>query len=467
MVATVKACELDDYLYNVSLLQELVDRLPPMIKLNWAVHRQSLERSTLILFRYVPVILHGPESMIYSYAFLDDRSSLTLLENELATELMLEGTSHPLCLRWTADTCRYENSSTLVSLEISGVQNSESKYRLTDVHTVKELKLPSQPLTFDELSKKHGYLEGLPIDSYIDVRPRILIGINNWRVGHILDSRESGETDLIAAKTRLGWMLHGSYTGRRIPKGYMTHHSYAVCTNAIQNDDDLHNTVKSFFSLDSLGIMQPSKSVTSSEDERALTMMRALTVQKGNRYQTGLLWKFDDVRLPNNKSMAMRRFHYLERKMANEPRLAESLKAMIEDYIKKGYARRLYPDEIKEQHYRVWYLPMFPVFNPNKPGKLRIVWDAAAAVNDVSLNSVLMKGPDQLTELPSVLYRFREHPVAIGGDIREMFHQVLINETDQQYQRFLWRSDARQNNPDVYVLTVMSFGATCSPSCAQ
>lgn len=41
MVATVQACGLHDYLYNVSLLQELVDRLPPMIKLNWAMHRQT------------------------------------------------------------------------------------------------------------------------------------------------------------------------------------------------------------------------------------------------------------------------------------------------------------------------------------------------------------------------------------------------------------------------------------------
>ncbi|XP_065089698.1 uncharacterized protein LOC135710920 [Ochlerotatus camptorhynchus] len=55
----------------------------------------------------------------------------------------------------------------------------------------------------------------------------------------------------------------------------------------------------------------------------------------------------------------------------------------------------------------------------------------------------------------------------MGGDVREMFHQVLMNEADQQCHRFLWSSGKDQNNPDVYVLMVMSFGATCSPSLAQ
>lgn len=64
--------------------------------------------------------------------------------------------------------------------------------------------------------------------------------------------------------------------------------------------------------------------------------------------------------------------------------------------------------------------------NTNKPGKVRLVWGAPAKVSRVSLNSVLLKGPDQLILLPAVLFRFRLYSVAVSADIKQMFHQVEI-----------------------------------------
>ncbi|XP_055909040.1 uncharacterized protein LOC129943877 [Eupeodes corollae] len=97
---------------------------------------------------------------------------------------------------------------------------------------------------------------------------------------------------------------------------------------------------------------------------------------------------------------------------------------------------------------------------------MRIVWDAAATVEGVSLNSFLLKGPDQLTSLVSVMFKFREEKIAIYGDIMEMFHQIRIRKEDQSCQRFLW-SRSSEESPVVYAMTVMTFGASCSPCCAQ
>ena len=48
-----------------------------------------------------------------------------------------------------------------------------------------------------------------------------------------------------------------------------------------------------------------------------------------------------------------------------------------------------------------------------------------------------------------------------------MFHRVTVKEDDYYSQRFLLRSCNHDAKPDVYVLQVMSFGASCSPSLAQ
>ncbi|XP_055585525.1 uncharacterized protein LOC129738367 [Uranotaenia lowii] len=115
---------------------------------------------------------------------------------------------------------------------------------------------------------------------------------------------------------------------------------------------------------------------------------------------------------------------------------------------------------------KVWYLPLGVVVHPNKPGKIRLVLDAAAQVNGTSLNSILLTGPDLLTSLPAIIQQFRERPVAFKADIREMFHQYRIREADKHVLRFLFRTDPTIK-PDVYVMDVGTFGAACSPTSAQ
>lgn len=58
--------------------------------------------------------------------------------------------------------------------------------------------------------------------------------------------------------------------------------------------------------------------------------------------------------------------------------------------------------EAKVENSCTWYLPHFGVVNPNKRGKFRLVFDTAAKSDDVSLDDVLMKGPDRYNSLLGV-----------------------------------------------------------------
>lgn len=433
---------------------------------NCNTHAASIGK---VLFRYIPVTLYGRNTSVKTYAFLDDGSSATLMEHSLLQELELEGVPHPLCLNWTAKQQRQENESVKLALEISGTHNKNKKYQLPKVHTVRDLSLPRQSVAMKELANRYCHLKGLPVDSYSDVSPRILIGIDNCKLGNTLDVIEGEENEPTAAKTCLGWLVYGpcSLGYGTSATNYNAYHSFHICPCSKEADVDLQRAVKDYFSLDSLGVTKQTQLLLSKDDERANKLLNSLTRIVGNRYETGLLWKYENFNLPNSRSMAEKRLICLEKRMQNDTNLAETLKAQIRDYERKGYIRKLSPTEVDAKHQRSWYLPIFPVRNPNKPQKIRIVWDAAATIAGISLNSLLLKGPDQLTSLLLVLHRFREFRVAVTADIKEMFHQVMMNEADQQCQRFLWRDGDQNRRPDVYVMKVMTFGATCSPSSAQ
>ncbi|XP_036322556.1 uncharacterized protein LOC118736611 [Rhagoletis pomonella] len=164
--------------------------------------------------------------------------------------------------------------------------------------------------------------------------------------------------------------------------------------------------------------------------------------------------------------MAEKRLILLEKKFERDDDLKREYVRVMAEYLEKGYSRELHEDELSAESDRTWYLPHFAVHNPNKPGKFRLVFDAAAKVDGCSLNSALSSGPDQCQPLPAVLMKFRQRGIGVRADIVEMFHQVMMRESDQAAQRFLWRA-----NPDEpikeYAMAVMTFGATCSPCSAQ
>ena len=84
----------------------------------------------------------------------------------------------------------------------------------------------------------------------------------------------------------------------------------------------------------------------SQEEERACSIMANTTRHNGERYESGLLWKMDDPKLPNNFFAAQRRFFSLENKFAKNPVLAETYKAVIDTYVNLKHARRLSREEI-------------------------------------------------------------------------------------------------------------------------
>lgn len=421
-----------------------------------SLHRQPAKNPTI--FRIIPVVLYGKATHIETFAFLDEGSDVTLLDEEIADLLGLEGEQKGLCLKWTSNVTRDEANSRQINMEITGAGGGR-RFPLMNVRTVGRLELPLQTLDYVQLAKQFPHLQNLPIRSYKNASPRLLIGLSNLQLAIPLKCREGRGNEPMATKTRLGWTIFGNMAESNVS------HSFHICE--CTPDERLHNLVKEFFAVENLGITSGSLP-EGVEDARAKAILQE-TTRKGDNghYETGLLWRYDQFEFSSSYAMAAERFYCLERRLDAHPELRDNLDKQIAEYQSKGYAHKASKQELEvADPKRAWYLPLGIVTNPKKPGKVRIIWDAAAKVNGVSFNSMLLKGPDMLTSLPSVLFRFRERKFCVTADIREMYHQVNIRPADRSSQRFLYRSKP-SDVLETYIMDVATFGSTCSPCSAQ
>ena len=117
------------------------------------------------------------------------------------------------------------------------------------------------------------------------------------------------------------------------------------------------------------------------------------------------------------------------------------------------FARKLSEEELRSYTGPVHYIAHHGVLKPdNKSTPLRI----ERLLDERLLNNLL-----------GVILRFRENQVAVIGDILKMYHRILIPERDQHVHRFLWRDMKIDQQPDVYVKTVLTFGDKPALAMAQ
>ncbi len=94
-------------------------------------------------------------------------------------------------------------------------------------------------------------------------------------------------------------------------------------------------------------------------------------------------------------------------------------------------------------------------------------FDSSAQYKGLSLNQVLLSGPDLNNSLLGVLLRFRKEVVAVTADIEQMFHSFVVRAYHRNFLRFLWFED---NDPSKDVkefrMKVHVFGNSPSPAVA-
>ena len=65
-----------------------------------------------------------------------------------------------------------------------------------------------------------------------------------------------------------------------------------------------------------------------------------------------------------------------------------------------------------------------------------------------------------MTDVMEVITQFRCGEIGITGDVRNMFWQISLDKTDEQYHGVVYKGQT-------YVFTRVSFGGTSSPNIAE
>ena len=192
--------------------------------------------------------------------------------------------------------------------------------------------------------------------------------------------------------------------------------------------EQVNNTLHRFWEVDNDGV---ENLLVMTKGERSILKKVKESVEfSDGHYQIAIPWKENQIQLPNNYKMAIQRLQ--------SPSTVVAYSQVIERYLEKGYVRKV--DQSEEEPANEWYLPHFPVIKfDRETTKTRIVSDASAKCNGVSLNDVIYQGPKLQTDLFNVLLRFRRYPVAIACDISEMYLRVRLHPKDKSCHRFLWR----------------------------
>ena len=414
-----------------------------------------------VLLKVVPVLLHHGSRTLDTYAVLDDGSERTMLLPSAAQELGLRGTTETLPLRTIRQDVQTLHGS-CVSFTISPKAKPRTQYRVRNAFTAARIDLADHTYPIESLQRKYKHLDGLPLEPFKKIRPLLLIGSDHPHLIPTEPVRLGPPGGPAAIHTRLGWALQGPSSV--ICK--LNRPQQCLITSIPPQVTELMKHVERLWQADTIPLKSGKIVTRSRQDDLAISLLENRTtrvdVDGVFRYATPLLRRKDMPHLQATPNAVIPNLRGVERRLTKDPEKAEIYRTEMKKLIEAGYVAKTGHSEQSEDK-EAWYIPHHLVTHN---GKHRLVFNCSFHYQGQNLNEYLLPGPPLGASLVGVLLRFREHAVAVSGDIKGMFHQIRLLLEDRPLLRFVWRDLHQEEPASVYEWQVLPFGTTCSPCCA-
>lgn len=177
------------------------------------------------------------------------------------------------------------------------------------------------------------------------------------------------------------------------------------------------------------------------------------------QYVVSLLFRqpVADTIFAGSRTVALKRFESLERKLASDSRLRGQYSNFMAEYASLGHMSLA-------KTTGSYFITHHAVFKAaDAEAKIRVVFDASAqSGTSASLNQCLMSGPKLQRDVIDVLVLFRLSRHAFTTDINKMYRQILVDPEHRRYQHILWHASP-QDALNEYELNTVTYGINCAP----
>ncbi|KAL0839259.1 hypothetical protein ABMA28_016019 [Loxostege sticticalis] len=187
---------------NTSKLQTLFEKPLPSVPENTSSYSCSHEQQHQKVFlKVLPVTISGPLGEIETLALLDDGSTATFIDADVASRLGLRGPEGHIQVQGVGGMIR-QDKTFYVDFKIKGKYTQET-YSIENARTIKNLNLSKQAVPFCDISK-YPHLANIAHEVAFDEgTPTVLIGAGDWHLTITREIKAGTRNQPVATRTLL------------------------------------------------------------------------------------------------------------------------------------------------------------------------------------------------------------------------------------------------------------------------
>ena len=424
-----------------------------------ATHTHSgkpVTESSLLMTAQIVVQANSGKCMMLR-ALLDSGASTSLLTQRAATQLGLSKTRQTTWITGVQGTkTRPSRYVTKFLAECKDTSNQTVSITALLVDNIIQ-ELPARPIPEAENWEVTRNLNLADPRFHRPGRIDVLLGMDVWS-NILLSGIHTGATgEPKAINTLFGWVIAGTYSGRTDGLSILLH---VMC----ETGEDLNDLVKWFWYIEEVP-QRGLNTLTQDEQSAMDTFHNSVTRTQDSRYCVELPWKSNIKSL--GREQALRCLLSTEKSLAKKGTWKPFRDGVV-DYLDQDHAEAVPQSQISDTSNSTYYLPMHAVTKASSTTtKIHIVFDASArTTSGISLNNVLLSGPNIYPLIVDQVLKFRMNKIAMSAHISHMFRQILLTENDRDLHRFLFRESTYLPVKE-YRMKRLTFGVTSSPSIAS